>query len=124
MMERLSLLLAQAAADPAPAQPMGPFGTMTIPIILSIVVLLVMSMMPRREDKKLKQMMDSLKKNDRELLVGGIYGRVVLVKPNEDEVVVRVDEDRDVKLTVTKSAILKKIEKTEEAGEKPAAAKP
>jgi hypothetical protein len=41
------------------------------------------------------------------------------VKPDDDEVVVKVDEDRDLKLTVTKSAVLRKIEKGEEVPAKP-----
>ncbi|MGC4108808.1 MAG: hypothetical protein QM753_21025 [Thermomicrobiales bacterium] len=47
------------------------------------------------------------------LLAGGVYARVVNVKPDSDEVVVKVDEDRDVKMTVTKSAVLRKVEKSE-----------
>lgn len=110
------MLAAEEAAKPA--APSSPFETLWIPILLSLAVVLLLNPFGKKEDKKQKQLIESLKKNDRVLLIGGIYGRIVLVKPEEDEVVVKVDEDRELKLTVTKSAILKKIEKVEESKEK------
>jgi preprotein translocase YajC subunit len=109
-----------AVEEAAKAAPVNPLSTLWLPILLSIAVVLLLNPFGKKEDKKQKQLIESLKKNDRVLLIGGIYGRIVLVKPDEDEVVVKVDEDRDLKLTVTKSAILRKIEKGEETKEKPA----
>lgn len=109
-----------AAEEAAKAPPASPLNSLWLPILLSVAVVLLLNPFGKKEDKKQKQLIESLKKNDRVLLIGGIYGRIVLVKPDEDEVVVKVDEDRDLKLTVTKSAILRKMEKTEEAKEKSA----
>ncbi|MBY0589352.1 preprotein translocase subunit YajC [bacterium] len=109
------LAVEEAAKGAAP----NPFSTLWLPIVASIAVVLILNPFGKKEDKKQKQLIESLKKNDRVLLIGGIYGRIVLVKPDDDEVVVKVDEDRDLKLTVTKSAVLRKIEKGEEVPAKP-----
>jgi preprotein translocase subunit YajC len=37
--------------------------------------------------------------------IGGIYGVVANVKPGEDEVVLKIDEDKDVKVRVSRSSI-------------------
>ena len=45
-------------------------------------------------------MIEALKKNDKVLTAGGIYGTVVSVDPARDRVVLRVDDDKGVKLTI------------------------
>ena len=113
------LLLAFQAAAPeaAPAapgaEPQSIFSNILFPIVASVAIFLLVTSFRPREDKKQKALIDSLKKNDRILLAGGVYARIVNVKPDADEVVVKVDEDRDVKMTVTKSAVLRKVEKSE-----------
>ena len=111
------LLLAFQA--PAPAAPAGPaeqpdmFSTLLFPLVATAAILILFNSFRPREDKKQKSLIESLKKNDRILLVGGVYARIVNVRPDADEVVVKVDEDRDVKMTVTKAAILRKLEKSD-----------
>ena len=53
--------------------------------------------------KKREQMMSELKKNDRVMTIGGILGSVVAVK--DKEVVIKVDETTNTKMTFTKDAI-------------------
>jgi preprotein translocase YajC subunit len=105
---------APAAAPAAPAPQQGDmFSGLLFPLLATAAILILMNVFRPREDKKQKTLIDSLEKNDRILLAGGVYARVINVKPDVDEVVVRVDEDRDVKMTVTKSAVLRKVEKSE-----------
>jgi preprotein translocase subunit YajC len=57
----------------------------------------------RKREQERQAMIEKLKKNDRVLTTGGIYGYVHSVRDNV--VVLKVDEDSDVKLRVAKSAI-------------------
>ena len=57
----------------------------------------------RKEQKKKQEMVDKLKKNDHVLTSGGIFGIVHSVKDNE--VVLKIDEQGNVKVKFAKSAI-------------------
>ena len=65
----------------------------------------------RQQQKKLKEMMDNLKKNDEVVTASGIHGTVVIVK--DKTVVLRVDEgcriefDREAIASVVKSDTVK-----------------
>src|SRR5690554_763469 len=99
---------APAAADPAAqgAAQQPPISTMLFPIVMMLVLFYFLIVSPERKKSKEKQaLIDSLKKNDRVLTIGGIYGVVANVKPGEDEIIIKVDDDKDVKIRVTKSSI-------------------
>lgn len=117
------ILFAQDAAPAAEAPaPMGPSPTQfLIPIVLTMAFFYFMIVLPDRKRTKSKQeLVDTLKKNDKVLTIGGIIGVVANVKPGDDEIVLKIDEDKDVKIRVTKSSIAQVLTaKTEEAsGEK------
>ena len=57
----------------------------------------------RRERQKFEQMLSTLKRNDRVITIGGVYGTVVEVRDNE--VVLKVDESNNTKIRFTRSAI-------------------
>lgn len=78
------------------------------PIILLFYFLILRPQ--RRQEAKLKELLNSLKKNDKVLTSGGILGTVVSADPASDRVVVRVDDDKGVKLTFSKSSIVRVIE--------------
>jgi preprotein translocase subunit YajC len=73
------------------------------------------------QDRQRKQMLTALKKNDRVLTEAGIYGTVVSIDPETDKVVLRVDDDRGVKLTFIRSKVVRVLEAAPEK-EKPAEA--
>lgn len=103
---------ADQAADAAPAQPMGPFYLM---IGMTMLMFWFLIIAPERKRAKQKQkLIDNLKKNDRILTSGGIYGTVANVKPGEDEIVIKIDDDKDVKVRVTKSSIAAVLASKEE----------
>jgi preprotein translocase subunit YajC len=61
---------------------------------------------PQQQERKRRQsLLSGLKKNDRVVTVGGIYGVVSNVDREHDEVTMRVDEAANVKLRVTVSSI-------------------
>ncbi len=106
------LLLAEGdgkAAAPAP----GPFEGLTqmLPLIVGIVFLFYFLMLrPQKRERQQRQMMlDALKKNDRVLTIGGVYGVVLNVHREIDEVTVRVDEATNTKLRITLGSIARVI---------------
>jgi len=61
---------------------------------------------PQQREKKQRQvMLSALKKNDRVITVGGIYGVVTNVHREADEVTIKVDEAANVKIRVTVGSI-------------------
>lgn len=99
---------AQGAADPggaAPAVGESPLFFLA-PLGVIMVLYFVMILGPeRRRQKEKQQQIGALKKNDKVLTIGGIYGVVANVKPGEEELVLKIDEDKDVKIRVAKSSI-------------------
>jgi len=100
-------ILAQAT-QPAPGGGGLP-GLISNPLFLLILMLgafyLVVFRGQSKEKKKKQQMLDQVRKNDRVMTIGGIIGTVVQVK--DDEVVVKVDEATNTKVTFTRKAIQK-----------------
>ena len=75
----------------------------TLPLILIMVVLMAVMIIPQRKrDKKVKEMLASLRPGDRIRTIGGIYGTITSVK--DDYVVVQVGPDK-VHLVFARGAI-------------------
>ena len=110
-MNQILNLLAQAttpggnpAGQGGPAAPGA--GAMLFPaMILFFVVFmfLTQSSKAKRERKEREELQASLKKNVKVMTIGGIYGTIVSVK--EDDVVLKVDESSNTKMTFRKTAI-------------------
>ena len=75
---------------------------MLMPLLLIVVMLVVMVIPQRRRDKKVKDMLSSLKQGDRVRTIGGIYGTISSVK--DDVIVLSVGPDK-VKLVFARGAI-------------------
>ena len=69
-----------------------------------------MIMPQQQQEKKRRAMIDSLKKNDKVVTTGGIYGTVMSVDAKNDKVVLRVDDERGVKLAFTRASVGRVIE--------------
>ncbi len=83
-----------------------------VPIVLIFAIFYFVLIAPmRKKQKKLQQMIENLKKGDRVITNGGLYGSVAAVE--EKLVVLRVADN--VKLRVAKSAIAG-LEGQEESG--------
>lgn len=76
---------------------------MWAPILLIFWFLLIRPQ--QREQSKRKSMLEALKKNDRVITAGGIYGVVTNVHREIDEVTIKVDETTNTKLRVTLGSI-------------------
>jgi preprotein translocase subunit YajC len=65
---------------------------------------------PQQQERKRREaMLAALKKNDRVITVGGIYGVVTNVHREADEVTIKVDESANVKLRVTVGSIARML---------------
>lgn len=92
------LFLMQAKA------PGGNFMTLLVPFALMFAIMYFLILRPQRKKEKDRlDMIANVRKNDRILTSGGVYGIVVSVK--EKELIVRVDDAKDVKLKIDKSAV-------------------
>jgi preprotein translocase subunit YajC len=102
------LLLADNAA---PAEGAGsPFSYMPVLIISGLAFYLIMIRPERKREKSMQEKLGALKKNDRVVTASGIYGTVINVKREADEVTLKVDEDTNTKLRVTLRSIAQLIE--------------
>jgi preprotein translocase subunit YajC len=64
----------------------------------------------QQQDQKRRVLLDSMKKNDKVVTTAGIYGTVMSVDATQDKVVLRVDDERGVKLAFTKASIARVID--------------
>jgi preprotein translocase subunit YajC len=78
------------------------FGSYGILIVLMIAMFAIMIIPQRRRDKKVKDMLGSLKAGDRVRTIGGIYGTISSIK--DDTVMLLVGPDK-VKLVFARGAI-------------------
>ena len=75
-----------------------------LPLILIIVVFYFFMIRPQvKKQKDLRTYRESLKKGDKIVTTGGIYGKVVDIKDN----VIVIDVGEQVRLKIDKSAVLK-----------------
>lgn len=105
------------AADPPAAAPDPMSGIVQmVPMFLMIGVLFFFMILrpQQREARAREEMLKGVKKNDRVLTTGGIFGVVTSVAPEANEVTVRVDEKNDTKLRMSLSSIARIL--TESAG--------
>ena len=109
---------AGTGAGPGAGQAPDPFGGMFFWIMIGGLILMWYFILrsQRKEKDKQKQLVESLRKNDRVQTVGGILGTIIEVRDNE--VVLKVDENNNTKLRLAKSAVQHRL--GEKGGEKPA----
>lgn len=105
---------AQAAGEAAgaadPADPPSFFQSLLrnpVWLVAGLALLFyVMILLPeKRRQSEVVRMRADLKKNDRVLTSGGIYGTVVGTSSDSDEVTLRVDDSNNTRIRVTRSSI-------------------
>jgi preprotein translocase subunit YajC len=90
-----------------PSKTGSPYTSLLLMAAVFVVMYMVLLRGPRKQQQQQKQMIQSLKKNDRVRTIGGIYGTVMDVKG--DEVVLKIDEATNTKIHVSASAIGKNL---------------
>ena len=88
----------------APAAQAGSQWSMWIMLALIFVVMWFFMIRPqRKQQKELQNFRDSLKKGDKVVTIGGIYGTVGEIKEGS----VLIEVDHNVKIRVSKQALVK-----------------
>ncbi len=72
-------------------------------VIMFAVMYFLIIRPQKQKEKKRQAMMSNVRKQDRIITAGGVHGVVVSVK--DSEVIVRVDDAKDVKIKIDKSAL-------------------
>jgi preprotein translocase subunit YajC len=104
------ILLAQEQARPTPA----PWWYELLPFVFIAFMLYLFLLRPaQRQEQQRKALLASIKKNDRVLTTGGIYGTVVAISDKDDEVTVKVDDN--CRLKMVKSSIARNLTNEEAA---------
>ena len=110
-----TLLQTAAASGASPAGTGGSLVSLALTVVAMIAIFYFFLIRRQiKQENETKKMLAALKKGDKIVTIGGIYGTVSSVK--ENSVVVKVDDN--AKIEFTKSAISKVInETTEKAAE-------
>ncbi|MGD9721676.1 MAG: preprotein translocase subunit YajC [Pirellulales bacterium] len=106
-----TLLLAQAPAAPAANDggASSPFSFLPALLFIAVLFYFMMIRPERRKQAEHKSLLESLKKNDRVVTIGGIYGVVMNVQRDSDDVTIKVDEATGTKLHITFGAVARVI---------------
>jgi len=98
------LLFAQEGAKAPP--PGGGMFSMLLPFLAIGFLFYFLLIRPQRQEQsRRKEMLSAVKKNDRVITAGGIYGVVTNVHAEADEVTIKVDESTNTKLRMTLSSL-------------------
>ena len=82
----------------------GMFFILMIPLLLVFIWLFVMNPQKKQEER-LRKMLDSLEKNDRVMTVGGLIGIVHNIDKEQNEIVLKVDEANNTKVRFHLTAV-------------------
>ncbi len=106
--EAISTIPADPNAAAPAARPQSLFGNPILMLgLLFVMMYFLLFRGPRKKQQQHKQMVQSLKKNDKVRTIGGLIGTVVDIKP--DEITLKVDESNNTKIKVLPSAIGKSM---------------
>lgn len=109
----IALLAEGSATQPNPVGQWFSFFAAVLPAMLIWYLLFMRPQM--RKDKERQQAIANLKKNDRVLTTGGIYGVVRFV--DDKEVLLRVDDENKVDIRFAKSAVIGVVRPDDRGGE-------
>ena len=106
------ILLAQEAENSPPLL------VTLLPMVLMFAAAYFILMRPeRRRRAEHEKLLNNLKKNDRVIFGGGIYGTVVNVQKGTNDVTIRVDDSSSTRLRVVRQAITRIVTGEEEDAE-------
>jgi preprotein translocase subunit YajC len=96
-----------AMPDPSEAPPAeeapgggGGFGPMMFPLLIVVLIFMLMPLFNKKERQR-KQRMGELKKHDKIVTTGGIFGTIVAI----DEQNVTIEVSKDVRIKVRRTSI-------------------
>ena len=99
------VLFAQPEGAPTPGGMFTPTSMLTLWLPMGLLFYFLLIRPQGKERAKRQNLLDSIKKNDRVVTIGGVYGVVTNVQRDSDEVTIKVDEATNTKLRVTRGSI-------------------
>jgi preprotein translocase subunit YajC len=114
LLAALPLVFAQNAPAPNPNATGNPMTMWPFILVLVFWGYFLFFRPQQKQEKMRREMLAALKKNDKVLTSAGIYGTVVSVDSDQDRVVLRIDDDRGVKVAFSKSAVARVLETSQE----------
>ncbi len=101
----MNLMYALLGQTPAPQGPPSSLPLLFPAALMAMIVFMFLSSrsQKKREKREKEEMYASMSRNDRVLTIGGVIGTVISTK--ENEVVLKVDESTNTKMTFIKTAI-------------------
>jgi preprotein translocase subunit YajC len=100
--------------------PGSPLAMLPMLAILGLMFYFILLRPQRSEARARQEMLKSLKKNDRVITAGGIYGVITSIQPDADEVTIKVDESTNTKLRLTLNSITRRLGDSPAEGDKEA----
>jgi len=83
-------------------------------LLIGLLFYLLMIRPERNRRKQFEEMLKTLKKNDKVVTIGGIYGTVVNVDKDSEDVTLRVDEDSNTRLRILRSSVSRILNREDE----------
>jgi preprotein translocase subunit YajC len=117
----LALVTMLAEGDAGQAGQGGGLGPFMLPLLI-MVSFFIFIVLPMRRDKKQRlEMISAIDKGDRVVVSGAILGTVVQIdkadeKDPVDKLVVKIDENANVKMRVLRSSVTRVIKKDAKDG--------
>lgn len=68
----------------------------------------------KQQERRRREMLDALKKNDKVVTTGGIFGTVVSIDASGERVVLRIDDEKGVRVTFGRSSVARVLDPTAE----------
>jgi preprotein translocase subunit YajC len=84
-----------------------------LPAMLIVMVVYFLLMLPRQQQKeqaKISEMLNNLKKNDEVLTVGGIRGTIVNLREDGDYLTIRIDENTNTKMRILRKSVIRVLQ--------------
>ncbi len=109
----MNLLTIFLAEGEPPTQPQGNMVPVLMMVAVMFAIMWVILIRPQKKERQRREaMIESLQKNAHVVTIGGIHGVVTALR--DSDVTIRVDDGRDVKIKITRSAIASVIEKSDD----------
>ena len=90
----------------------GPFSFLILLLPMILIFYLLILRPQKKQEANRKAMIAAIKKNDRILTSGGLFGVVTNLK--DDEVTIKIDDSRDVKVRISRNFITAVVNRKDE----------
>jgi len=103
MVDQILMMLAQTSGRGG-----GNAFLSLLPFLLIIFILYLLILRPQaKRQRQHREMIESLKKGDRIVTAGGIYGTIVGVKARENTLIVKIADN--VKIEISRNSVSRKL---------------